>query len=95
MKLHELFTAKSRLLTTEEIYTNLNSVTSPHTLGYIFPESCDAIYEVLKRNYLKRRFFSNANSGIILSLLLSAIVKVSEENFGTQNNNQKQHINKI
>jgi hypothetical protein len=52
---HERLTATLRYFATGRSYEDLkySTIISPHALSYIVPETCHAIYEVLKRNYLK------------------------------------------
>jgi hypothetical protein len=52
---HERLTATLRFLATGRSYEDLkySTIISPRALSYIVPETFHAIYEVLKRNYLK------------------------------------------
>lgn len=52
---HERLTATLRFLATGRSYEDLKFTTiiSPQALGVIIPETCDAIYRVLRKNYLK------------------------------------------
>lgn len=54
---HERLTATLRFLATGRSYEDLkfSVAISPQALGQIIPETCNAIYSVLKRNYLKVR----------------------------------------
>ncbi|XP_031351783.1 putative nuclease HARBI1 [Photinus pyralis] len=52
---HERLTSTLRFLATGRSYEDLkfSAVISPQALGQIIPETCDAIYSVLKNEYLK------------------------------------------
>lgn len=52
---HERLTATLRFLATVRSYEDLkfSTIISPQALGIIIPESCNAIYDVLRTNYLK------------------------------------------
>lgn len=54
---HERLTATLRFLASGRSYEDLQYTTiiSPQALGRIIPETCDAIYRVLKEEYLKAR----------------------------------------
>lgn len=58
---HERLTATLRYLATGRSYEDLKFTTiiSPQALGVIIPETCDAIYKVLWKDYLK---VSNKNT---------------------------------
>lgn len=51
---HEKLTATLRFLATGRTYENLKFTTiiSPQALGRIIPETCEALYSVLKTDYL-------------------------------------------
>lgn len=58
---HERLTATLRFLATRRSYEDLkfSTIISPQALGYIIPETCEAVYKVLHKDYLKvRRFFA-------------------------------------
>ena len=69
---HERLTATLRFLTTGRSYEDLkfSTIMSPQALGNIIPETCRAIYKVLKK-YYKVRVCNVKN--IINNLLLWAI----------------------
>lgn len=52
---HERLTATLRFLATGRSYEDLkfSTLISPQALGQIIPETCQAIYSVLKNKYLK------------------------------------------
>lgn len=52
---HERLSGTLRFLATGRSYEDLKytSVISPQALGKIIPETCDALYRVLRREYLK------------------------------------------
>ena len=52
---HERLTCTLRYLATGRSYEDLkfSCLISPQTLGRIIPETCNAIYEVLKKDYMK------------------------------------------
>ena len=52
---HELLSVTHRFLATRRGYEDLkfSAAISPQALGVIIPETCAAIYEVLKKDYLK------------------------------------------
>ncbi|GBP33670.1 hypothetical protein EVAR_16706_1 [Eumeta japonica] len=52
---HERLTATLRYLKTERSYEDLKFTTiiSPQALGVIVPETCDAIYKILSKDYFK------------------------------------------
>lgn len=52
---HERLSATLRFLATGRSYEDLkfSTVISPQALGYIIPETCEAIYKVLRRDWLK------------------------------------------
>lgn len=54
---HERLTATLRFLATGRSYEDLkfSTIISPQALGYIIPETCEAIYKVLHKDYLKVR----------------------------------------
>lgn len=54
---HEKLTATLRFLATGRTYEDLKFTTiiSPQALGRIIPETCEALYSVLKKDYLKVR----------------------------------------
>lgn len=54
---HERLMATLRFLATGRSYEDLkfSAIISPQALGYIIPETCEAIYSVLKDTYLKVR----------------------------------------
>jgi hypothetical protein len=56
---NERLTATLRFLTTGRSYEGLKFTTiiSPQALGYIVPETCEAIYKVLHKDYLNVRKF--------------------------------------
>lgn len=54
---HERLTATLRFLATGRSYEDLkfSTIISPQALSYIIPETCDALYKVLHKDYLKVR----------------------------------------
>ncbi|CAH2000985.1 unnamed protein product [Acanthoscelides obtectus] len=52
---HERLTATLRFLATERSYEDLKFTTiiSPQALGVIIPDTCEAIYKVLRKDYFK------------------------------------------
>ncbi|XP_074027668.1 uncharacterized protein [Leptinotarsa decemlineata] len=52
---HERLTATLRFIATGRSYEDLkfSAIISPQALGHIIPETCKAIYYVLKKDYLK------------------------------------------
>lgn len=54
---HKRLTATLRFLATERNYEDLkySTLISPQALSYIIPETCNAIYKVLKTQYMKVR----------------------------------------
>jgi hypothetical protein len=52
---HERVSVTLRVLATRRIYEDLqfSAAISPQVLGVIIPETCAAVYEVLRKNYLK------------------------------------------
>lgn len=54
---HERLTATLRFLATGRTYEDLkySTIISPQALGYIIPETCEAIYQALHRDFLKVR----------------------------------------
>lgn len=52
---HERLSATLRFLATGRSYEDLkfSTVISPQALGHIIPETCEAIYKVLRRDWLK------------------------------------------
>ena len=56
---NERLTATLRFLAAGRSYEDLKFTTiiSPQALGYIVPETCEAIYKVLHKDYLKVRNF--------------------------------------
>lgn len=52
---HERLTATLRFLVTGRSYEDLkfSTIISPQALGRIIPETCEAIYQVLSKDYLK------------------------------------------
>ena len=52
---HERLSVTLRFLATGRSYEDLkfSAAISPQALGVIIPETCAAIYEVLKKDYLK------------------------------------------
>ena len=52
---HERLSVTFRFLATGRSYEDLkfSAANSPNALGVIIPESCAAIYEVMKQDYLK------------------------------------------
>lgn len=56
---HERLTATLRFLAMEKSYEDLkfSTIISTQALWYIIPETCEAIYKVLHKDYLKVRTF--------------------------------------
>ena len=54
---HERLTATLRFLASGRSYEDLKftAIISPQALSYIIPETCDALYKVLHKDYLKVR----------------------------------------
>lgn len=54
---HDRLVATLRFLSTGRNYEDLkfSSIISPQALGYIIPETCEAIYKVLRKDYFKVR----------------------------------------
>lgn len=52
---HERITATLRFLATGRSYADLkfSTIISPQAIGYIIPETCIAIHQVLHQDYLK------------------------------------------
>ncbi|XP_044753549.1 putative nuclease HARBI1 [Coccinella septempunctata] len=55
ISVHERLTATLRFLATGRNYEDLkfSTIISPQSLGQIIPKCCSAIYEVLRREYMK------------------------------------------
>lgn len=58
---HERLTATLRFLATGRSYECLkySTIISPQALGKIIPETCEAIYKVLRKDYLQVRTITN------------------------------------
>ncbi|CAH2012330.1 unnamed protein product, partial [Acanthoscelides obtectus] len=73
---HERLTATLRFLATGRSYEDLKftTIVSPQALGVIIPETCEAIYKVLRKDYFKnsyRKMHSKIRSPVIASKSLS------------------------
>lgn len=58
---HERLSVTLRFLATGRSYKDLkfSSVISPQALGKIIPETCQALYQVLRKDYLKVSNYNN------------------------------------
>lgn len=73
---HERLTATLRYLATGRNYEDLKYTTliSPQSLGKIIPETCGAIFEVLKTEYMKVRKYFTILMCILLYSCLQSIL---------------------
>jgi hypothetical protein len=68
---HERLTATLRFLATGISYEDLkfSTIMSPQALGKIIPETCRAIYKVLKEYYKARNVKKNNKQSIVMGNL--------------------------